>query len=162
MEIDGTTAIIGIISVALFALPFALDYRRRMRKGAKQLSTLQAIAREQQCTIHQHEACGDDVLGLDTQRKMLFHLSERDGRTSTQLVPLAHARTCQVAKSERGRKGAHDEDRIDRIELSFTSKDKEWPGTSIVLFTASYGAPLNGELQFAEKWAGLVNGLMKG
>ena len=162
MEIGGATAVIGIISVALFALPFALDYRRRSRKRSEQLSALQALALGKQCAIHQHEACGDDVLGLDTQRKMLFHLSEREGRTSTQVVPLAHVHTCQVARTERGRKGAHEENSIDRIELSFTSKVKSWPGASILLFNTSYGTPLNGELQFAERWVGLVNGMLKG
>jgi hypothetical protein len=162
MEIDRATAIIGIISVALFALPFVLDYRRRKRKGAQQLNALREFARQHNSDIHEHEAYGDDVLGLDTRRNVLLHQSERMGQLVSQHIPLAQVRACSVVKSERSRKGAQDQSGIERVELNLTSKDKNLPGASILLYTASLGAQLNGEIQLAEKWSALVNDRLKG
>ncbi len=157
MEMDGATIAIGIIVLAIFVLPFVLDYRSRKKKAAERLRTLQGIAQQHQCKVDQHVLCGEAALGLDSKKNFLFYLNQRQDILTSQHVDLAEIRACQAIKDKRAAKGAEASPLPDRVELSLLPKDKGKSETRLLLYQATYGAQVNGEIQIADEWAGLIN-----
>lgn len=161
MEIDGGTIMVSIICVALLALPFALDYRRRTKKRGQLLRALGDLAQEHQCRIHQHGSCSDVALGLDVDRSFLFFFSLRGVASASWHLDLSQIRACQVVKTKRSGKGMDPDARLEQVEMSFLPKDHGKSATRLVLYSETFGFLVEGEEQFADKWSQLINDRLK-
>jgi len=162
MEMDWGTAIVGIIVLSLFAIPFVLDHRSRSEKEKLLLRPLRGIAHQHGCNVDRHESCGLAALGLDERRNALFFFSRRAEVVTTQYVDLAGIRSCQAVKATRTTKGQQGEVVLERIGLSLVPKDKNKPETHFELYRAGMNVNLNGEVEFVDKWARLINERLKG
>jgi hypothetical protein len=161
MEMDGATAMVGIVVLALCALPFVLDHRRRSKKAAQLLRTLRELAKQHQCKVDHHDQCGDAVLGLDKDRNALVFHAQRQDVVTSHFVDLAEVRACQAIKAKRSTKGGGTDAMLDRVELCLLPKDTTKSETHLVLYQAAHGVLVNGEIQFADKWAQLINDRLK-
>ncbi len=160
MEMDGGTATVLIVTVALLIAPFLVDLRRRRRNGRALLRILQDAASANGYILHQYEVHADIALGLDDRNKRLFVLRRRKDGTVPQEVDLAQVQACQVRKTGRDGKQVQADDRIATVELSLSAK--AGGNIPVVLYSEEHGAHMDGELLLAEKWATLVNGTIRG
>lgn len=160
MDLGNT--IIGVFLLAIFIIPIVLIQYRRKNKENKKLQSLREIARQHNCSISQHEFCGDFVLGIDMNRNFVFFSKYKKEEFINQFVDLTKIKSCQPLKKIRSIKmDKGNEIIIERIELAFTPKIKSEIETSFVLFDETINNQLSGELQFAEKWAKQINEVLK-
>jgi hypothetical protein len=162
MELDWATALVGIFAVVLCTLPFILDHRSRTKKAKLLLGSLQKIAKQHGCNVDLHEACGRSALGLDERKNALFFFDQNEEQITTRYVDLADVRTCQAVKATRTVKGPPANVIMERVELAFQPKDRSKAETRFELYREGSSAYLNGEVQFADKWARQINERLKG
>jgi len=162
MEMDWATAVIGIMALVLLSLPFVLDRRSRAKRGELVLRSMQVLAQQNGSTLELHESCGQTTFGVDTGKKFLLHANEQTGKMVLQHVDLTTVGACHVAKASRRVKGQNGQEVVERLELCLTPKDKSRSESRFELYREGLSPGLNGELQFAEKWAALINTRLKG
>ena len=162
MEIDNATIIVAIIGVALFAVPFVLDWRRRTKNAARLIGVVREAARLQHCKIRRHAVCGGTVLGLDTEKNMVFFFASWEDAATVQHVDLTRMRACEAVKSGRTAKGTNSDARLDRVELRFLPREKDAGETRWVLYRERLGVHVDGEAQLADEWAQLINARLNG
>ncbi|MFZ1692207.1 MAG: hypothetical protein WAT74_03330 [Flavobacteriales bacterium] len=157
---DRATAIVLILTIALLALPFALDYMSRRRKRSSLLKLLENAARSQQGHLHQHEVAGQVAMGLDSEKKLLFFINQQEQADAVLLVPLTEAQSCKLLVNERSARGELTDARIERVELVLPPKERAGTERRLMLYRESLGSLPNGEAQLASKWAALVNAVI--
>jgi len=162
MEMDWATAVIGIMALVLLSLPFVLDRRSRAKRGELVLRSMQELAQQNGRTLELHESCGHTTFGMDAGKNYLFHAGEQSGKLVLQHVDLSMVGNCHVVKGSRNVKARNGQAVIERLELCLTPKDKSRSETRFELYREGLSPGLNGELQFAEKWAALINTRLKG
>ncbi len=69
---DLTTLIIGVVTLALCAMPFVLASLSSKRRTKRLVGKVDQMAAEKSCTIGQYEILGEAIIGMDTERKYLF------------------------------------------------------------------------------------------
>lgn len=162
MEMDGATLTIGIISIVLFALPFALDYRSRRKKKAHLLSALHDAAALQQRKLGYVDMCNGIAMGMDQGMHMLFYYNGREANATVQHVDLSTLRSCHALRDGRMAKADDAEGMPTSVELCLVTNEKNSSEIRLVLYRSAHGTTLNGEVQFADNWARLINGRPKG
>lgn len=159
---DLESALIGAIITAICISPFVIMYFNRVKKEKKTLETLKKSALQQNGNIHQHEFCGDFVLGLDEKQKFVFFLKKKKENTISQFVNLNEIQSCKIVKQTGSNNNSTgNAGRIERIELSFAFANKANGDLRFELYDEDINMQLNGELQFAEKWAAQINDSLK-
>lgn len=162
MEFEWGTAIIGMLVLALFTVPFVIDRRSRIARKKGALLSLQQLAGQHNCRIDRHELCGDLSLGLDESKNVVFLATQGKEGRSAQHVSLSEMRSCSMVNATRSKKqNAGAGVLTERIQLSLLPKDQNKSELRLELFGAGSGLNLNGELQFAEKWAKLIQDRLK-
>jgi len=162
MEMDWGTAIIGLIAVLVFIIPFVIMYFKRVNNENRMLQYLCEIAQQRSCKISQQEFCGDFVLGIDQDKNYVFIFKQGKEGPVSQYVDLSEVKLCQVIKKTRIVKSYQGSPAtIERIELGFIPSNKNIGETRFVLYDEDENTQLSGELQFADKWTNLLNAMLK-
>lgn len=157
---DKGTALVGIIAVSLFALPFVLDHRRRARRTKRLLLPLLAKAAEHQCALSHKEICGDNALGWDEGKLAFFHATDAAEGSNATCIYLHKIRSCEVLLDGKPARGVAN-DAPQRIELSFAAKQSREGDMRICLYRHEPGFTLQDELRVAQEWAYRINARMK-
>ena len=149
-----------IITLALLASPFVIDHRRRKKISMEMLRALKEEASKQGCELHKHEVHKEIGLGLDTHKKVLFVLNNNPHATAVRSVQLSLMAVCEAVLVRHGASAARPDAPIERVELHLKPKDRSTPDMRFVLYREAT-ASLQGEVELAEKWSGLVNGSIR-
>lgn len=155
---DWLTAIVGLISMLLFVVPFVIMYYNSKKKENNMLLRLKENAQQNECKISQHEFCGNFVLGIDEGRNFVFFFKKKKEEAISQFIDLAEIKSCHVVLKTRNSdndKGNHSI--IERVELSFSPKNISKGEVRFELYDEEINMRLNGELQFVDKWANQIN-----
>lgn len=156
MEIGN--AIVGVISIGICTVPFGVMYYKRVKNERHMMQQIKKLSQEKECTIQQHEFCGDFIIGTDLEKNFVFFHKQKKEETFTEWVDLSKVQSCEVLKTIRTIENAGESvDVTERIELVFWSKDKNGPNTTLELFDENVNLRLTGELQFADRYAKTVN-----
>ncbi|MEY8780627.1 hypothetical protein AB9K32_09385 [Allomuricauda sp. XS_ASV26] len=156
------TISIGVVVIALSAMPFVLMAKGKKRKQKELLDKLKNIA----------ASLGSDVANVDYGRKMALGISsaknyilfykETKDKIVEKTVPVNTLLKCEVNEAkQRVRVNKRTEEILERIELVFYSKDKSAAPISFELYNADEYLQLNGELQLAKKWHGITKEAME-
>lgn len=153
---DLGTTIIGIICVAICAMPFILTNRSRKKKVKQQLLSLKDLAKQQNCDITQHEICGNYAIGIDQSKNFVFfQLKSSREEIKQQFVDLSAVKDCNIVNINRST--TNNSKIIERLELHLTPKDKNKPGIVLEFYNNELSYQFSGEMQSIEKWGKLVN-----
>ena len=93
---DLGTAIIGAISIAIFALPFVLYNRGNKKREKGFLQSLSKIALQNSCQISQHEIVGNSAIGIDETRNYVFFYHQVADKATEQFADLSEMQNCKV------------------------------------------------------------------
>ncbi len=162
MEMDWGTAMVGIVVLTLFVVPFVLDHRSRANKAKLALRSLQAIAQQHNCNVGQHGSCGHTALGLDERRNALIYCNNSGGVLTAKYVDLAEIRACEAVKAIRNLKGVPGESITESVELTLQPKDRSKQEYRFELYREGLSPRLIGELEFVDKWSKLINARLNG
>ncbi|MFC4875038.1 hypothetical protein [Negadavirga shengliensis] len=158
MEIDLGTTLVGVVGLAIFALPFVYDYRNRKKKERLLFQSLKGIAQEHNCEISQYEFCSDFIIGLDESKNFAFFYKKKEENFVSQHVDLSEIQTCHTAKKARTIKTKEGNLVItDRIELCFTPANNRMNEIRFELYDKEINTQLSGQLQLADKWVKQLN-----
>lgn len=149
--------IIGSILVILCILPLVFAGRGRKKKEKKLLQSLFDFANRNECTITEHEICGDIMIGVDESNLKLFFMKQINHEIITQLVNLKEFQTCKLKNTSRG---VMSTSVIEKLELVFIPKDKTKKEVSLEFFNSDHSIQIVDELQSIEKWCNKINALV--
>lgn len=155
---DLGSSIIGAFAIAICTIPFVMMYFRRVNNQKKKVQILQEMAQEQNCTISEHEFCGDFVFAMDGNKNFVFFLKQKQEQSIAQFIDLSGVQACQAVKKTRIEQ--IDEEKVefmDRVELLFLPKEKSKTETRFELYDDHVNPQLDGELQFVDKWSKQIN-----
>ncbi|MGE4289892.1 MAG: hypothetical protein AB7E36_14500 [Salinivirgaceae bacterium] len=154
---DTSVIIIGSILVALTILPMVLISRSRKQKARLYFQKLRAAALAQNREVSLYEASSRIIMGMDQKAKTLFYLKPEQEAAAIQSIDLSTISDCKVFRVNRtvGENGSQ-QSYLGQIGLRFIPRKKAEQESRWVLYDSEEDMQLNGELQFAEKWAGLI------
>lgn len=161
MKMDLGILITTLIFLAIVTVPFILTGYNNKRKKTRLFRRLTEMAENEDCTITQHEFCGDFVIGLDGMASHLFFCKTIENLNIEKSLDLRHFKSCKVFNSNRTISGQSKNEKqtvIDKLELVFYPVKNEMPETALEIYNDEYDSlVLTGELQLAEKWEKMLN-----
>ena len=149
--------IIGSILVILCILPLVFAGRGRKNKEKRFVQSLFDFANQNNCSITEHEICGDVLIGVDEPNSYLFFMKQINQEVITQLVNLKEFQTCKLKNTSRG---VMSTSVIEKLELVFIPKDKTKKDVSLEFFNSDHSIQIVDELQSIEKWCNKINALV--
>ncbi|MGD9995143.1 MAG: hypothetical protein AB7S69_17725 [Salinivirgaceae bacterium] len=159
---DLSVSLIGAVLVALTILPFILVARSRKKKARLWFQKLALGASAQNKEISLHEISGRIIMGMDQKAKALFYLKPEQSDAAIQSIDLHAIAACKVFKVSRtvGENGSQ-QSYLGQVGLRFIPRKKAEAESRWLLYDSEEDMQLSGELQFAEKWAGLIDNEIK-
>jgi hypothetical protein len=148
------TAVIGAVALAICIYPFV--WMSRLRKKAEQqlLTALNDFAAGHNGAVTRHEVFRDMVIGIDEQQNSVFFYKKSDSGGEMQYIPLSGIKTCKVIRSGQTINTPNGSRTvIEKILLAFVPAIEKEAVTELDFYDINKSVQLNGELQFAERWA---------
>lgn len=147
---DLGTAIIGILCVAVCAMPFVLTSRSKKKREKQLLGSIKELANRQNSEITQHETCGNFAIGIDeTKNFLFFHLDTKE-EAKQQVVDLSSISICKVS-----RKNSKSQT-IEQLDLELIPTDKNKPKIVLEFYNVDLNYQPSGELDSIENWSKLI------
>ncbi len=153
------TAIIAISIILACIIPFVLISRSNKKKELQFLQALSDLSENSDCKISKYDVWNNAAIGADEALNMIFFIKKSGDHETQQQINLAKVEKCTVVNTSRTiNSNSGDLKVIDKLELSFSSSDKNQSETVMVLYDAnSDSLTLSGELQLVEKWCKIAN-----
>jgi len=148
------TTIIGIICVALCAMPFILTSINKNKKKNQVLKTLQDLAKQHNSEISQHEIFSYYAIGIDDSKKTVSFILDNEETIKEDFINLGTIKTCDIVNFKKPRKDT------ERLYLKLSPVDKSQPDVILEFYNSEINYQLGSELQSIEKWNTLINSML--
>ena len=148
------TTLIGIICVAICAMPFVLTNRSKKAIVKRQLIVLKDLATQHNNTITQNEINSFYAIGIDETKKSVSFILKGDTEVEQQFVDLSTIKSCEIVSVNKSK-------HMDRLYLKLMPIDKTKSDVILEFFNADVSYQLGEELQSIEKWNKILNNLLK-
>ncbi|MCK0160359.1 hypothetical protein [Allomuricauda sp. F6463D] len=155
------TIIIGLLIIALCALPFIFMARGRKRKQKELLDNLKNIAESNNTDIGTFDFGPGFVIGLSSAKNYVLFYKKKKEQHIEMCIPINTLRKCEVKEAKQSvaaQKGK--EEIINKLELVCYSNASS-NSNSFEFYNADDFLQLNGELQLAKKWENMVKEAME-
>lgn len=148
---DSGTIIIGLIMLALCALPFILSGRNRKSKEEKIKKSFLDLAQKNNISDLQKDIWYGSAIGINvTNHQLVFYRKIKDIET-THILNLKDIQKSKVLK-------VNDlNNHIEKLELILTPYGKNNNEINLEFYNAEINPQLNGEFQLIDKWNKLIN-----
>ncbi|MDO7138718.1 MULTISPECIES: hypothetical protein [Algibacter] len=148
------TTLIGIICVAICAMPFVLTNRSKKAIVKRQLIVLKDLATQHNNTITQNEINSFYAIGIDETKKSVSFILKGETEVEQQFVDLSTIKSCEIVSITKSK-------HMDRLYLKLMPIDKTKSEVILEFFNADVSYQLGEELQSIEKWNKIINNLLK-
>jgi hypothetical protein len=157
---DLTTALIGLVIVAMCILPIIYFNAAQKNKRKKFLNDFLALAGQQQLKISQHEVWSNYcAIGIDSDSNKLFYFKKRGDKEEQVLLSLLDIDKCRAINTKR----VQNEDQIiDRLELGLSFKNNRISEKTLEFYSKDESMALDMELQLLDKWQKLITAQLEG
>ena len=148
---DTSTIIIGLIMVALCALPFILSSTNRKSSEQTIKKAIFELAQKNNTSILQNDFWYKTAIGINTTNYQLFFYRKTKDLETSEIIDLSNYKKCSVIKLN------DNSNHIDVLQLVLapnTTKNKE---VILDFYNSEYNPQLNGEVQLIEKWSKIIN-----
>ncbi|MEZ5106723.1 MAG: hypothetical protein R2757_19625 [Draconibacterium sp.] len=150
--------IMGAILIAICVIPIILMNKSRANKGRRILESITNYAAQFNCTITEHEFCGDFIIGIDKEKRVAFFIKQVDENSAMQHIELAEVKSCKIVNYGRTVKGNGSSTKvIDRLALNFILPESKGQNMEWELYNSEKSPQLTGELQAIEKWQAIID-----
>jgi len=157
MILTGSITILATISLIVF---FQIRNRNREKKV---FSALQTFAKEINSTISSYDSWDKTLVGIDNgENNKLFFLRTISNKEYREVINLSEVMSCRVVIDERTVEYKREKvNVIDKIDLVFSFVNTHKQDVKLEFYNADYDQlTLSGELQLAQKWAGIVKSIL--
>ncbi|MCK0131968.1 hypothetical protein MWU59_10700 [Flavobacteriaceae bacterium F08102] len=153
----GTTAISASILVAC-ALPFALMYKKKVRRQHRLTDGLQKLAAAKNSKISTKDVYGDFAIGMDEKTNHIFYFKQKIDEVISHSIDLSTMNRCEVKTTYSPFDPKHPQDQeIDRLDLVLYPKSKQMETIALGFYDVDETFQIANELAIAEKWAEFIN-----
>jgi hypothetical protein len=159
---DLGTLIIGVVLIVMAFLPIVVVSFHRKNKEKAMLQSLTQVANQQQSILSKHEYFGDFIIGIDEQKHVIFYVKKAKEKLIEAIVNLSDMKDCSVlnvSKTIKSKDGNYTI--VDRLDLSFTPKEKNKAGVQFAFYHSDSNNQINEELKSAENWSRIVKDQLK-
>ncbi len=152
--------LITIFAILFFCiLPIVIINQKRKSKMKKALQVFYSFAGENQCTVSEYETFNKLIIGIDKNERQLFFVRNTEGHELKQKIDLSQIKKCRMEEVARTIDTTHV---IERVDLAFSPIASGQKDSTINVYNTDFDyVTLTGEIQFAEKWAKLINEYLK-
>ena len=153
------TTVILVICVA----PFIAMRQHKIKRERHRAALLNTCATEHGCEISQREFCGNFAIGIDKEKKAVCFARQTKAGDTLRYIPLAEYSACKSSRKTRSLNGGGRSQVVfTGIDLAFTPKQAGAPEIRLELYSEHENAIITGEVECAEKWAGLISQQLNG
>jgi hypothetical protein len=150
--------LIGIILTIICIIPFIILSQKGKSVKKNRLKALFLSANNVDCTINEHEFCGDYLIGIDDKKGVLFFNKQIDEKIEESHIMLSEIKNCTICTLYEDVKYDNESFReIGQLYLSFTSLIKNKTEQKLIFFDLDMDMMLSGELESIKKWLGIIN-----
>jgi hypothetical protein len=153
------TIITGIIFLALAFSPLLLMSQSRKKAKKALLQSLAQVAAQHEGSVSKQEFFGDFAIGIDESNNAVFYVKKERDSLKEANVKLSDIQECRVINMGKTIKSKEDQSSyhiIERLDLSFVSRDKNKPEIRLNFYHSDSNKQLNEELKAVENWSKLV------
>lgn len=146
------------VILAAIAGVLAYAWLRNNKRRNRTLAPLKEFAAECSTEIADYDAWENTLIGMGSnEENILFFIRSTPGGETREKINLTEVSGCRISKSESHvNKKKEDVSLVERISLNFSFHDHR-PELILEFYNNDYDClTLRGELQLAQKWAGLV------
>ena len=151
------TIIIGIICIALCAMPFILTSINKKKKQKKILNTLNDLAKRNNSTIIQHEICAYYAIGIDESKKTVSFILNNGDTTEEQFINLSKIKSCDIVNIK---KPVNKKNELSRLYLKLNPIDKNETHHNLEFFNTDVNYQIHNEIQSIENWNTTINNIV--
>ncbi|PQJ69291.1 hypothetical protein [Polaribacter butkevichii] len=155
---DLGTAIIGLICIAVCALPFVLTNNNKKKKQKELLNTLKDFAKKNGSEITQHEIGENYAIGVDTSKNTVSFLQKTKEKVSLQFVNLTTIKNCEINNISKSL--GKNETTLDKLILKLSAIDKKKPSIVLEFYNSDISFQPGNEFDSIEKWNKTINSLL--
>lgn len=155
---DITSTFVEVILVLICSVPFIILNQQSKKSKKNRLKSLNSEAKKLQCKIDTHEFCGDYLIGIDTEKSVLFFNKKLKEKTEDNSVSLSQVKECNICTEYQDikTKGQSFKE-VEQLYLSFIPLIKNQPEIKLIFFDADINMMLSGELESIKKWLNITN-----
>jgi len=159
---DTGSIIFLVVLVVLCAIPILIINSKKKKSEKLFLQALFNLAANSNCNISEHECWHNAEIGIDREASKLFFIRKTGTDEVASEINLSEMQKCRFVNTNRSVvNGGGNQTVIERLELVFTSQDKNKANTILDLYNSHYDSlTLRGEIQLAEKWEEIANSMM--
>lgn len=147
---DSGVTIIGIITVLICIFPFILMARSRKIKNEQMLNSLFDLAKSKNCSITNHEICGELLVGIDENKGYFFLYKKNSNGAINQAINLSDIKSCEIINTK------NKMEVIQKLELKFLPENSKQPEVLAEFYNHVENFQLAGEMQLINKWHELI------
>ncbi|UMB55128.1 hypothetical protein MKD41_06535 [Lutibacter sp. A64] len=155
---DFGTILIGLVCIALCAMPFVLTTRGRKKREKALVMSLKNLAKNENSEITQYETCGNYAIGVDEVNKIVFFQLKSKEINKYEIVKLDTIKKCRISNISSVVSGG--EKIIEKLNLHLTPITKSKEDTILEFYNADLSFQLSGELQSIQEWNSLINKIL--
>jgi hypothetical protein len=153
-----------LVIVLVIVVLIVVSNINKKKKEKQLLSALKVMAGKNNDIISEFDLWNSSRIGIDKTTQRLFFIRNTETEEVSKVVDLPEilrGKVVNISKSI-NYKGSS-QAVVERIELVLTNRDKNKPDVILEFYNSSSDNPiLRNEILLAEKWAGIVNGLVAG
>lgn len=149
--------ILGAIMAIVCALPFmaVTISRNRVTKNVKK--RLNELAAENNGSLTRMEVHGKMALAMDEKEQRLFFVKQHTDQVEKVVVDLSRMSQCRLEKQSRTVTSDRGKYLLIESVLLRLVPNTRTEEVKVTVFDIETDLSLNGELQFAERWAGIID-----
>ena len=161
---NSSTLLIGLILALIFIVPVMFLVRASSNAKKKYLKDLFNLAKNNNCSISEHDHWNNTVIGIDKDHRNLFYINKTTNNESTVTIDLSEVKQCQVVnKSKNTGKKANYTPVTERLGLIFNYLGKDKPDTWLDFYNSDFDSSVpDREFKLVEKWSDIVNNVTAG
>lgn len=156
---DMASALVAIISIAAFTLPFIYLSRVQSNKKKQILNLIKSKAAEQGLSLDQVDYWNQQyAIGLDQNKNALIYLKKSDDSWKENIVNLSDYQKCNIQDGHKKNHGSlNNANGVANLQLVLSSAKPEIQEKRFEFFDRSESLNLNGEWQLIDKWKTIVS-----
>jgi hypothetical protein len=155
---DNTTLLITLICVGVCAIPFIAVLQARKKRRTQLFGALKQSADDNDSQLTHYELEGNLAVAIDSKKGFFYFLNLKGEKSEVDVTDLLEYKACQVVKEF-----YDDSDKtLKRVLLQFEPLSGSKKEKTLVCYDREVNFQASGELQFIEKWSGILQELIKG
>ncbi|AUC21995.1 hypothetical protein BTO15_07730 [Polaribacter sejongensis] len=156
---DLGTIIIGVICIALCALPFVLTNRNKKNKEKEILNSLKEFAKQHDSEITEHEISECYAIGLDKTKHAISFLQKTKDQVNLQFIDLSTIKNSEINNISKSI--GKNETTLDKLNLKLNVIGKNKPSIVLEFYNSDINFQPGNEFDSIEKWNKIINSLLQ-